>query len=309
MDTVNAKITVLGSFVVDLAGIGPHLPKPGETVLGSYFKLGPGGKGSNQAVAARRCGADVTMISKLGRDTFSKIALDSFSNEGISHEYVYQDENYETGAALIMVDEKAENSILVIPGANNHITDEEILKAEESIKESKVFLTQLETNLSAVNTGIAIAKRHGVEVILNPAPYQPVPEELFKSIDYITPNETEAEALTGVGIKGVEDAKKAAAVLLDKGVKNVIITLGKGGALLMNREQSVHVPARVVESVDTTGAGDAFNGGFATALSEGKSIIDAVRFGNIVASISVTRRGTAPAMPYRHEVDEIFNNM
>jgi len=302
------KITVLGSFVVDLMSKTPHLPVRGETVFGGPFKLGPGGKGSNQAVAASKAGADVTMITKIGRDVFADIALKSFESAGIKTDFVYQDERYETGAALIMVEEgTAENEIVVSPGACKYITNEDIDAAIEDIKKSSLLLTQLETNLSAVLHAVDIAARHAIPVVLNPAPVQEIPEELYGKIDILTPNETEAQTLSGIEVNSLDGAAKAADVFIKRGVKSVIITLGKNGVYIKSRKFVGHIPAfRIDNVIDTTGAGDAFNGGFATALAEGMDIKDAAIFGNAVAGISVTRIGTAPAMPERSEIDDFL---
>ena len=304
-----AKITVMGSFVVDLMSRTPHLPVKGETVKGSTFKLGPGGKGSNQGVAAQRAGADVTMITKLGKDDFAEIALKSFKNEGMDTKFVFQDEKYSTGAALIMVDEKtSENEIVVVPGACSNITDKDIKMAKESIENSKVFLTQLETNVDAVEKAVDIAYKNGVTVVLNPAPVQEISDELYKKIDVLTPNEVEASILSGVNVETIEDAKKAANVLMKKGVKNVLITLGSKGVLVVTSQKEEFIQSYKVNVVDTTGAGDAYNGAFATALSEGKDIFEAAHFANAAAAISVTRIGTAPAMAYRNEIEKFISN-
>ncbi|AYO29802.1 ribokinase [Biomaibacter acetigenes] len=302
------KITVLGSFVVDLMSRTPHLPARGETVFGGPFKLGPGGKGSNQGVAAHKAGADVTMVTKLGRDDFAQIALNSFKSVGMRTDYIFFDNEHETGAALIMVENgTGENEIVVSIGACNYITDDEVESVREEIRNSKLLLTQLETNLSAVYKAIDIANEYGVMVVLNTAPVQPVPEQIYKKVDVLTPNETEASILSGIEIKDIEGAKKAAEYFVEKGVKSVVITLGSNGVYVKSPEFEGHVPAFALDNViDTTGAGDAFNGGFATALAEGKSIKEAAIFGNAVAGISVTRIGTAPAMPWREEVEEFL---
>ncbi|HAZ37127.1 MAG TPA: ribokinase, partial [Clostridiaceae bacterium] len=284
-------------------------PVKGETVKGSTFKLGPGGKGSNQGVAAQRAGADVTMITKLGKDDFAEIALKSFKNEGMDTKFVFQDEKYSTGAALIMVDEKtSENEIVVVPGACSNITDKDIKMAKESIENSKVFLTQLETNVDAVEKAVDIAYKNGVTVVLNPAPVQEISDELYKKIDVLTPNEVEASILSGVNVETIEDAKKAANVLMKKGVKNVLITLGSKGVLVVTSQKEEFIQSYKVNVVDTTGAGDAYNGAFATALSEGKDIFEAAHFANAAAAISVTRIGTAPAMAYRNEIEKFISN-
>lgn len=298
------RITIMGSFVVDLTGRAPHLPITGETVKGTSFKLGPGGKGSNQGVAAQRAGAEVTMITKVGKDTFGKVAIDNFKKENMDTSFIFEDEEHETGAALIMVDENtSENKILVILGACENFTDKDIAAAKESIENADIFLTQLETNVDAVEKVIDIAYKKGVKIVLNPAPVQQIPDEVLRKIDIITPNEVEASILTGVKIENMEDAKKAADVFLSKGVKNVVITLGSKGAYVRTKDNERCIPPIPVKPIDTTGAGDAFNGGFVTALAEGKDIFQAAEFGNIVGALSVTKLGTAPSMPYREEIE------
>lgn len=303
------KVTVLGSFVVDLMGRAPHLPVPGETVKGSIFKMGPGGKGSNQGVAAHRAGAEVTMITKVGKDIFGEIALTNFKNEGMDTSYVYQDDKYPSGAALIMVDENtSQNKILVTLGACEYITRGDIMRAEHDIKNSNIFLTQLETNVDAVENAINIACENKVKVVLNPAPVQIISDELLKKVDVFTPNEVEASILSNIDIKTKDDVAKTAEFFLDKGVKNVIITLGADGAYIATQSKKVSIPSIKVKVVDTTGAGDAFNGGLATALAEGKDIFEAAIFANIVAGLSVTKIGTAPAMPFRKDIEEFIEN-
>jgi len=302
-----AKITVMGSFVVDLMARSPHLPVPGETVKGSIFKLGPGGKGSNQGVAAQRAGADVTMVTKIGKDDFSEIALKSFINEGMDTTLVFKDDKLSTGAALILVDETtSENEIVVTLGACSNITEEDIETAREAIEGSIVFLTQLETNVDAVEKAIDIAYRKGVKVILNPAPVQEIPRSLYSKINFFTPNEVEASILSGVTIENIEDARKAAQIFMDRGTENVIITLGSKGALVVTPSGDEFIKSYKVCAVDTTGAGDAYNGGFATALAEGKDIFEAATFASAVGALSVTKMGTSPAMPTRDEIDEFI---
>ena len=298
------KITVMGSFVVDLTGRAPHLPVTGETVKGSNFKMGPGGKGSNQGVAAQRAGAEVTMITKVGVDAFGSIALENFKKEGMDTKFVFTDEEHETGAALIMVDENTSaNKIMVLLGACEHINDEDIKAARESIENADIFLTQLETNVDAVEKVIDIAYNKGVKVVLNPAPVQPIPDELLKKVSIITPNEVEASMLTGIKIENEDDVRKAAKVFLQKGVEQVVITLGSKGVYACTKDKEMFIPVISVKAVDTTGAGDAFNGGFVTALAEGMDFFSAAKFGNVTGALSVTKMGTAPAMPYREEIE------
>ena len=304
---MSKKVTVFGSFVVDLMGRTPHLPVPGETVKGSMFKMGPGGKGFNQGVAAHKAGADVTMVTKLGRDTFGNVALDAMKELNMNSERVFMTDDTETGAALIMVDEKSsQNEIVVVLGACNTITDEEVDSITDVLKDSEYLLTQLETNVSSVERVVDIAYKNGVKVILNTAPVQPISDEILSKVDLITPNEVEAEILTGIHIDSKEAADKAAQWFFDKGVKNVLITLGGRGVYISSNGRSEIIPAYVVEAVDTTGAGDAFNGGLLAGLAEGKDLWESAVFANALAALSVQRLGTTPAMPLREEIDEFL---
>lgn len=304
------KVVVFGSFVVDLTGRTPHMPVPGETVLGSSFKMGAGGKGSNQAVAAHRAGADVTLVTKVGKDVFATVATDFYKNEQMDLSYILEDEEKETGCALILVDEKsAQNEIVVISGACGNITSEDVERCRGLIESADILLLQLEINFDALYKVIDIAHAAGVKVILNPAPAAALPDEVMKKIDLVTPNETEAQILTGVTIQNEEDAKKAAKVFMEKGVKEVVITLGSMGAFAMNHEKAELIGRLSVEAVDTTGAGDAFNGGFVMALAEGMDLFTALRYGNVTGALSVTKYGTAPAMPTRAEIDAMYQSV
>ena len=304
---MSKKVTVFGSFVVDLMGRTPHLPVPGETVKGSMFKMGPGGKGFNQGVAAHKAGADVTMVTKLGRDTFGNVALDAMKELNMNSDRVFMTDDTETGAALIMVDEKSsQNEIVVVLGACNTITDEEVDSITDVLKDSEYLLTQLETNVSSVERVVDIAYKNGVKVILNTAPVQPISDEILSKVDLITPNEVEAEILTGIHIDSKEAADKAAQWFFDKGVKNVLITLGGRGVYISSNGRSEIIPAYGVEAVDTTGAGDAFNGGLLAGLAEGKDLWESAVFANALAALSVQRLGTTPAMPLREEIDEFL---
>lgn len=303
------RITVMGSFVVDLGFRTPALPGWGQTITGSGFKLGPGGKGSNQAVAAARLGAEVTFITKLGRDAFGDLARQTYAAAHIDTAYVAESTEYPTGAASVVVDEvRGENAIVVYPGACFHITPEEIDRARPVIAASAVFLAQLETNLVAVEHGLRLARELGVTTILNPAPAASLAERIYPLCDYMTPNESEASALAGLGVRTLDEAAAAADVLLERGARNAVITLGSQGAFVKNAQVARHVAA--VDAgpvVESTGAGDAFNGGFAVALAEGLDLIPATHFACTAAGISVTRHGTAPAMPRREEVETILS--
>lgn len=298
------KVTVFGSFVVDLMGRTPHLPAPGETVKGSVFKMGPGGKGFNQGVAAYKAGADVAMVTKLGRDSFADIALNTMKDLKMDADRVLFSETVETGCALIMVDENtSQNEIVVILGACNTITDEEVDSLSDVVGDSEYLLTQLETNVSSVERIVDMAYKKGVKVILNTAPVQPISDELLAKIDLITPNEVEAEILTGIKVDSEEAADQAAQWFFEKGVKNVLITLGGRGVYINTGDKKGILPAYRVNAVDTTGAGDAFNGGLLAALAEGKDLWEAADFANGLAALSVQKIGTTPAMPWREEID------
>jgi ribokinase len=299
-----SKIVVVGSYVVDLMSRTPHLPKPGETVLGGPFQMGPGGKGGNQATAAARSGSEVTFVTKLGDDLFGRDALRHFNAENINTQYIKVDPNQSTGAALIEVDDQSENSIVVALGACGTITEAEVLEVEDKVKEADIVLLQLETSIAAIVTTVKLAAKYEVPVILNPAPFQEFPRELLNNVDYITPNETEAYELSGVEVKDEETALAASKRLHEMGVGTVIITMGKQGAFVYTGgDEGKLVSGYKVEAVDTTGAGDAFNGGFAHALSTGKSLDEAISYANAVAALSVTKTGTAPAMPHKHQVE------
>jgi len=298
------KIVVVGSFVVDLMGRASHLPSQGETVKGDVFRVGPGGKGSNQAVAAKRLDADISLITKIGKDDFGQIALNSFNKENISTENIFFDDNLSTGAALIMVDNNtSQNKILVLLGACENITIADIQKAKNVINKADILLTQLEINVNAVDDLITFAHELGKIVILNPAPVQKIDDSLYSKIDIITPNEIEAEILTGIKVENFDDARKASEIFKKKGVKNIVITRGEYGLFVSTENGEKMIPAIKTDVLDTTGAGDSFNGAFATALAEGLDIESASIFANIAASLSVTKIGTAPSMPYRSEVD------
>jgi ribokinase len=302
------NVTVMGSFVADLAFRTGKLPAWGETFMGDSFAMGPGGKGSNQAVAAARAGAAVSFISKLGGDAFGEMARKMYREEGIDTRHLLTCET-PTGAAAIIVDARTgENSIIVVPGACFTLTPEEVDAMKELIGSSAIFVTQLELALPTVEHGLRLARSLGVPTILNPAPGCALPKSIFQYCDYLTPNESETEVLTGMQVRTLEDAERAADALIALGVGNVVITLGAQGAFVKNGAVTAHVAAYDAgPAVETTGAGDAFNGGFAVALAEGQGIVEAARFGCAVAGISVTRRGTAPSMPMRAEVDALMN--
>lgn len=296
-------VLVFGSFVVDLMSRAPHLPVPGETVKGSMFKLGPGGKGFNQGVAAHKSGADMTMVTKIGRDSFGQVALDLMKELNMNTDGIFYSDR-ETGCALIMVDENtSQNAILVVSGACGTVSPADVESIDAMLENASILLTQLEINMEATEAVIARAHKRGVMTILNTAPVQPVSDETYRCVDLITPNEVEAETLTGIHVETEDDACRAAKFFFDKGVKQVIITLGSRGVFVATGSEHRIIPAFRVNAVDTTGAGDAFNGGLATALAEGQDLFSACRFANAVAALSVTKIGTALSMPTREEVD------
>jgi ribokinase len=307
-------IVILGIFVADTAYRADRQPKMGETILGQSFSLGPGGKGSNQSVAAAMAaqgsGRDVHFITRLGDDDFAKIARGTWAKAGVTPQVVVDRESY-TGAAYIFLEAATgNNAIIVAPGAAGRVAVEDVEAQAALIGGAAVFMTQLEQPIPAALRGLQIARAAGVTTILNPAPAAALSDEMLALCDYVTPNESEAEALTGLPVVTVTDAERAADALLARGVGAVIVTLGSNGALYRDRARSVHVPVISAGAVvETTGAGDAFNGGFAVALSEGRDVIDAVRFGCATAGISVTRAGTAPAMPARAEIDALLRSL
>ncbi len=300
-------IVILGIFVADTAYRAERQPKMGETILGNSFVLGPGGKGSNQSVAAAMAGGRVHFITRLGADAFAEIAQATWAKAGVVPEVKVDHESY-TGAAYIFIENATgNNAIIVAPGAAGRVSIQDVEEKAGLIESAAIFVTQLEQPIPAAQRALEIARAAGVTTILNPAPAASLSDAMLSLCDFITPNESEAEALTGLRVTSVAEAKAAAASLLAKGVGAVIITLGDKGALYHDAQQTVHVP--VVSAgpvVETTGAGDAFNGGFAVAMAEGRNVIDAVRFGCATAGISVTRPGTAPAMPARAEIDALL---
>ncbi|MBE1208599.1 ribokinase [Aminobacter carboxidus] len=298
-------VVVLGTFVADLAFKAERLPVVGETLLGQGFAIGPGGKGSNQVIAAARAGARSAMITRIGQDSFGEMARQTWSQDGVDISHVLVDETAPTGAAFIFVSTKTgDNAIIIESGAAANLSATDVRAAERLIAKANVFVTQFEQPIEAAIEGLRLARSHGVTTILNPAPALPVEDTIYAHCDYVTPNETEAATLTGIDTSTDEGALQAASSLVERGARNALITLGAKGALLHGEAGTHFVPAfHVADVVDTTGAGDAFNGGFAVALSEGQSPVDAVRFGAAVAALSVQKAGTAPSMPNRTEIE------
>ena len=306
MDTTQTsrrQILVVGSSNTDMVIKAAHLPRPGETILGGTFFMNPGGKGANQAVAIARLGGPVTFICKTGSDIFGHQSQQLFEEEGINTSYVFSDSGNPSGVALITVDEKAENCIVVASGANANLLPSDLEKAEEAIERADLVLMQLEVPMETVCFVADIAWQKGKKVILNPAPAHPLPAALLRHLYLITPNETEAEMITGVKITDESSAGEAARALSGMGVQHVIITLGSKGALIYSNGKAEMVPALKVAAVDTTAAGDVFNGALTVALSEGRSLKEAARFACKASAISVTRVGAQSSAPYRNEVD------
>ena len=299
-----SDIVVFGSFVVDLMARSAHIPVPGETIKSSLFRMGAGGKGSNQAVACKLSGGDVSVVTKVGRDAFAQVLYDQYEKIGLSAEHVFVSSQAQTGNALILVDEgTSQNAITVTPGACETFTRDDVEQIKPLLASAKILLAQLEVNQDANEKVAKMAKDAGVKVIVNTAPYQPVTAEFLSGCYLVTPNEVEAELMTGVHVEDLESAKKAAEVFRAKGVANVLITLGGMGVFVSSEGREEIIPAYHVDAIDTTGAGDAFNGGLLAALSEGKPLWEAAAFANALAALSVQKLGTTPSMPTRAEID------
>jgi len=300
------RVTVVGSFNQDLVVVTPRMPVKGETILGGRYQTGPGGKGANQAVAAARLGADVAMVVKLGTDDIGDGAQANLVAEGVRPDYLLRTGETHTGVAFIIVDAEGENMIVVAPGSNTLLAPDDVDACRAAITEADVLLVELESPLETVQRALEVAREAGVRTILNPAPGQPLANEMLELVDVLTPNETETELIAGMPVTDVPGAEAAGRHLLAQGVGTVIVTLGAKGALIVAPDGVQHVPGHVVDVVDTTGAGDAFNGAIAVALAEGKEVAEAVALANAAAALQVTKFGTAPAMPYRDEVERLL---
>ena len=294
-----SDISILGIFVADISFSGPKIPTIGETILGNKYNVGPGGKGCNQAVAIARLGGKVNFISKIGKDAYGKLALNTLKKNNINTDYVIQNQNLQTGVAGILVDQNSgKNAINVIVGAPSTLKISEINKEINLIKKSKIFLTQLEVPKDVTLHCLKMAKENGCLTILNPAPASQINKEFYSNIDFFTPNETEAEFYTGIKITNEQEAKQAADKLIHLGIKKVIITLGEKGLFYSDGKEEIYLRASKVKVVDTTGAGDAFNGGLAFGLSKEKSIKECLELANKVAGISTTKLGAGDSMPF-----------
>ena len=302
-----SDISVLGIFVADISFSGNKIPLVGETILGTSYSIGPGGKGCNQAIAIARLGGKVNFISKIGKDNYGDLALKTLSNNKIDTSTIIQSKNEQTGVAGIMIDKKTgKNAINVITGAPSTLTIDEVNNNIDNIKNSKIFLTQLEIPKDVTLYSLKTAKENKVSTILNPAPASEISKEFFSYIDYFTPNEIEAEFYTGIKITNKIEAKEASIKLLNLGLKKVIITLGEKGLFYSDGIEDIYIKATSVKAIDTTGAGDAFNGGFAFALSQNKSIKESLNLANQAAGLSTTKLGAGNAMPYLEDL-QTFN--
>lgn len=296
------QILVIGSANMDMVIQTSHFPSPGETIIGGDFSLIPGGKGANQAVAAARLGGKVCFITQLGTDLFGNNNLDNFKKEGIDTSHILQNPEQPSGVALITVNEEGENTIIVAPGANHQLKEEDILEAEEKFTATDILLVQLEIPLATVLASIKMAKKFDKKLILNPAPATDLGKEFYQGLYMITPNETEAELLSGIKIMDENSAKSAAAVLASKGVQHVVITLGASGAFVYSPDFTGILPTEKVKAVDTTAAGDTFNGALAVALAKGSGLKSAVEFALKAATLSVQRLGAQSSIPTLKEL-------
>ena len=303
------SIVVIGSLNMDMVVRTNRAPNAGETLMGQVFALSPGGKGANQAVAAARLGAEVSMIGSVGKDTFGSEMLEIIKQEGIHIEHISVSETEATGVASIVIEEDGENRIIVVPGANIDLFVEDIRALEPVISQAELIVMQLEMELAMTEYAIAIAYRHGIPVILNPAPARVLKDEMLSQVSYLTPNETEAGILTGMTVDSLETAEQAARILLQKGVKNVIVTLGSKGALIVNAEGARSVSGFPVKAIDTVAAGDSFNGALAQQLVLGKTLEEAVSFANAVGALAVGKEGAIPSLPLLSEVEQFLKHV
>jgi ribokinase len=304
------RITVVGSLNMDLVIRSPHIPQPGETILGSDFQTIPGGKGANQAVAAARLGGEVSMVGRLGQDSFAGGLLDNLADSGVDTAHVQKDAEAPTGVALIVVDDNGENSIVVASGANMRLTEADVQDAERVIAEANVLILQLEVPLAAVIRSAQIAREHEVPVILNPAPARELPGEMFELVDVLIPNETETALLSGQRSRNTEELMQAAHKLLECGVGSVVVTHGKRGALLVSNEHgSIDFEAFKIDPVDTTAAGDAFAAGLAVHLAAGHPLPEAIQWGNAAGALAAMRFGAQTSAPSHDEVEKLINGV
>lgn len=304
---MSSKVVVVGSSNTDMIIKLDRLPQPGETLLGGEFSTAAGGKGANQAVAAARAGGAVTFIARVGDDMFGRLAVEGFASDGIDVRHVLPDPGAPSGVALIFVDRHGENSIAVASGANARLSPADVRTAGDVIHSADILVTQLETPLETVRSAVELAASHGVPVLLNPAPAQTLDAEILQHVSVLTPNETEAALLTGIEVSSESGAEAAARKLAAAGVAQIIITLGSRGAFVYGSNHKQLVAGFLVKAVDTTAAGDVFNGALAVALANGSKLVDAVRFANAAAALSVTKLGAQPSAPTRVEIEEFLH--
>jgi ribokinase len=298
-----AKILIVGSVNMDLVVRVPHSPKPGETVLGGDFETFPGGKGANQAVAAARMGGEVTMVGRVGNDNFGDTLIQGMVNDNIKTTYLVKDSEAPTGIAMIAVAADGENMIVVASGANYQVSPDDVNNARDIMRDTDLLLLQLECPMEAVTAAVDLAQAYDVPVVLNPAPAQPLSQHLLSNINALTPNEEELLMLTGE-----KEISKAIRKSMDWGVKNLVITLGANGVRVITDRIDKHIPAHEITAVDTTAAGDAFNGAFAVMLAEGKSLLEAVNYGMAAGALSATKRGAQPSLPTREAVETLMQS-
>lgn len=299
-------ITLVGSFAVGLTIRTPHVPVIGETLRGSDFDMGPGGKGSNQAVATARLGAHSSLVAIIGQDKLAEIATDLYASEGVNTQYLLKTAELSTGVGFIVLNAQGENFIILNMGANNLMDAAYVDRAEAQIAASQVVMTVLEIPVAAAARALELGKKHGVMTILNPAPAAALPESIFQYVDYLTPNESELRILLGLAPDDPTPSRELAARLQALGVRNVIATMGRDGALILNDDGEIHIPSVPVDVVDTTGAGDAFNSGLAVGLAEGRPLREAVQFGCCAGALACTKLGVIPALAQRADVERLY---
>lgn len=303
-----AKITVVGSFVTDMVANVENFPKEGETLIGKRLRVYLGGKGANQCVAVKRLGINAEMIGKIGNDGNGKAFIDLFSNEKIISDKIFISKSEPTAVAQIQIDKNSQNKIVVIPSANHDFKLEEVLSVKDRIQESDLVMLQLEIPMEVNREVIRIAKEKNIPIVLNPAPAVPLSQEMLSAVDYLTPNELELSILSGLPTTNLEEMKKAAQSLVDIGVKNVVATIGKLGALIANKDGVYVVSGYKVDAIDTVAAGDSFNGALAVAIVEEKSLIDGVKFANAMGALTVTKSGAIPSLHTREEVEQFIKD-
>jgi ribokinase len=306
MSTEKPRIVVVGSINIDLVVTVERFPVPGETIRSTSFVTVPGGKGANQAAAAALAGGSVTMVGRVGRDIFGSACLENLRSKGVNIDFIKQDDQAPTGNAMIAVDTQGQNELIYTPGANHRVTIEDATAAKQAIADAQMVILQFELPMMTVRGVVQLASELGTKVVVNPAPAEKPPACLLEKVDYLVPNETEAELLTGVNVTDPDSAAKAADRLLNEGCKHVIVTLGAQGALVHDGKTTTHVPARSIQVVDATAAGDTFIGAFSVSLATGEPLVEAVRFGCAAATLSVSKLGAQTSIPTRQEIERFM---